>query len=244
MNLPNKLTLSRIAAVPVFLFFLVPGWFGQFLGLDRWGRYAAAAIFVLASITDLLDGMIARKRNIVSELGKFLDPIADKLLVTAALVALVKTDGLSVWVVVIIIAREFIVTGLRIVAAGQGVVIAAGRLGKMKTTFQTIAIVAILIHDFPVSLIFPWLPVGKICMAIAVVLTVVSGIDYVAKNAYIIKKRQTRNNCRPEAALHGNLCMLKYNSTITQCLGLWLSPAIYWALGLLRERRRTAWTNS
>lgn len=190
MNLPNKLTLSRILATPVFLFFLVPGWFGQFLGIDQWGRYAAAAIFVLASITDLLDGMIARKRNIVSEMGKFLDPIADKLLVTAALVALVKTDNLSVWAVVIIIAREFIVTGLRIVAAGQGVVIAAGKLGKIKTTFQIIAIVAILIRDFPVSLVLPWLPVGNICMGIAVVLTVVSGVDYVARNAYIIKRGQ------------------------------------------------------
>ncbi|HPU45963.1 MAG TPA: CDP-diacylglycerol--glycerol-3-phosphate 3-phosphatidyltransferase, partial [Thermoclostridium sp.] len=105
-----------------------------------------------------------------------------------ALTALVATDNLSVWAVVIIIAREFIVTGIRVVAAGQGVVIAAGKLGKLKTTFQTIAIVAILIRDFPVSLIFPWLPVGRICMAIAVVLTVVSGIDYVVKNAYIIKK--------------------------------------------------------
>ncbi|NLI38103.1 MAG: CDP-diacylglycerol--glycerol-3-phosphate 3-phosphatidyltransferase [Clostridiaceae bacterium] len=188
MNLPNKLTLSRILATPVFLFFLVPGWFGQFLGLDQWGRYAAAAIFVLASITDLLDGMIARKQNSVSELGKFLDPIADKLLVTTALVAMVMTDNLSVWAVVIIISREFIVTGIRVVAAGQGIVIAAGKLGKIKTIFQIIAIVAILIHDFPVSLILPWLPVGDICMAIAVVLTVVSGIDYVAKNAYIIKK--------------------------------------------------------
>ncbi len=188
MNLPNKLTLSRILATPVFLFFLVPGWFGQFLGLDQWGRYAAAAIFVLASITDLLDGMIARKQNSVSELGKFLDPIADKLMVTTALVAMVMTDNLSVWAVVIIISREFIVTGIRVVAAGQGIVIAAGKLGKIKTIFQIIAIVAILIHDFPVSLILPWLPVGDICMAIAVVLTVVSGIDYVAKNAYIIKK--------------------------------------------------------
>ena len=187
MNLANKLTLSRIAAAPIFLFFLVPGWFGQFLGLAVWGRYAAAGIFILASITDLLDGMVARKYNIISELGKFLDPIADKLLVTTALVALVMTDNLSVWAVVIIISREFIVTGIRVVAAGQGIVIAAGKLGKWKTTFQIIAIIAILIHDFPVSIILPWLPVGTICMVIAVILTVVSGIDYVVKNAYIIK---------------------------------------------------------
>jgi CDP-diacylglycerol--glycerol-3-phosphate 3-phosphatidyltransferase len=188
MNLANKLTLSRIAAAPIFLFFLVPGWFGQFLGLSSWGRYAAAGIFVLAALTDLFDGMIARKYNIISEMGKLLDPIADKLLVTTALVALVMTDGLSVWAVVIILAREFIVTGIRVVAAGQGVVIAAGRLGKWKTTFQIIAIVAILIRDFPVSLILPWLPVGNICMVIAVILTIISGIDYIVRNAYIIKK--------------------------------------------------------
>ena len=188
MNLANKLTLSRIAAVPFFLFFLVPGWFGQFLGLSVWGRYAAAVVFVLASITDLLDGMIARKYNIISEFGKLMDPIADKLLVSTALVALIMTDNLSVWAVAIIISREFIVTGIRVVAVGQGIVIAAGKLGKLKTIFQIIAIVAILIHDFPVSIIMPWLPVGTICMVIAVILTIVSGIDYVVKNAYIIKK--------------------------------------------------------
>lgn len=187
MNLANKLTLSRIVATPIFLFFLVPGWFGQFLGLDLWGRYAAAALFILASITDLVDGIIARKYNMVSDLGKFLDPIADKLLVTSALIALVKTDNLSVWIVVIIIAREFIVTGIRVLANGQKIVIAASKLAKWKTTFQIIAIVAYLIKDFPVSLIAPWLPVGQICMIIAVILTIVSGWDYVAKHAYIIK---------------------------------------------------------
>lgn len=185
MNLPNKISLFRILATPVFLFFLVPGWFGQFLGLAQWGRYAAAAIFVIAAITDMVDGKIARKYNQISELGKFLDPIADKLLVTAALVALIMTDGLSVWVVFIILAREFIVTGFRIVAVGQGVVIAADKWGKIKTVLQIVAIVAILIRDFPVSLIVD-IPIGMPLMYVAMVMTIISGFNYVAKNIKVL----------------------------------------------------------
>ena len=189
MNLPNKITIARILATPVFLFFLVPGWFGQFLGLDQWGRYAATAVFIIAALTDLVDGKIARKYNLVSELGKFLDPIADKLLVTAALIAFIMTDNLSVWAVFIIIARECIVTGFRIVAAGQGVVIAADKLGKWKTTLQMAAIIAILLRDFPISL-FTDFPVGMTLMVAAVIMTVLSGINYVVKNANILKGSQ------------------------------------------------------
>lgn len=189
MNLPNKISLFRILATPVFLFFLVPGWFGQFFGLDQWGRYAAAAIFIIASLSDMIDGKIARKYNMVSELGKFLDPIADKLLVTAALVAFIMTDNLSVWVVFIILAREFIVTGFRIVAAGQGVVIAADKWGKIKTVLQIVAIVAILIHDFPVSL-FLDIPIGMPLMYVAMVMTLISGINYVVKNIKILSAGQ------------------------------------------------------
>lgn len=185
MNLPNKITISRILATPVFLFFLVPGWFGQFLGLDQWGRYVAAIIFVAAALTDLVDGNLARKHNLVTELGKFLDPIADKLLVTSALIAFIKTDNLSVWIVFIIISREFIVSGFRLVAAGQGVVIAADKWGKIKTVLQIIAIVAILIRDFPFSLVTDF-PVGMVVMYLAVVMTVISGINYVVKNAKIL----------------------------------------------------------
>ncbi len=186
MNLPNKITIARILATPVFLFFLVPGWFGQFFGLDQWGRYAATVVFIIAALSDLVDGKIARKYNLVSELGKFLDPIADKLLVTSALIAFVMTDNLSVWAVFIIIAREFIVTGFRVVAAGQGVVIAADKLGKWKTTLQIIAIIAILIRDFPFSLVTDF-PVGMVIMWVAVLMTIVSGINYVVKNANILK---------------------------------------------------------
>ncbi len=185
MNLANKITISRILATPVFLFFLVPGWFGQYFGLDQWGRYAAAVIFILASLTDMVDGNIARKNNMVTELGKFLDPVADKLLVTSALIAFIKTDNLSVWAVFIIIAREFIVTGFRVIAAGRGVVIAADKWGKIKTVVQILAIVAILIRNFPISL-FTDFPVGMVLMYIAVILTIVSGINYIAKNAKVL----------------------------------------------------------
>lgn len=185
MNLANKITISRILATPVFLFFLVPGWFGQFFGLDQWGRYVAAVVFILASITDMVDGNIARKNNMVTELGKFLDPVADKLLVTSALIAFIRTDNLSVWAVFIIIAREFIVTGFRVIAAGRGVIIAADKWGKIKTVIQIVAIVAILIRNFPISLITDF-PLGMILMYIAVVLTVISGVNYIAKNAKVL----------------------------------------------------------
>lgn len=185
MNLANKITISRILATPVFLFFLVPGWFGQFIGLDQWGRYVAAVIFVLASITDMVDGNIARKQNMVTELGKFLDPVADKLLVTSALIAFIRTDNLSVWAVFIIIAREFIITGFRVIAAGRGVIIAADKWGKIKTVVQIVAIVAILIRNFPISL-FTDFPLGMVLMYIAVVLTVISGVNYIVKNSKVL----------------------------------------------------------
>jgi CDP-diacylglycerol--glycerol-3-phosphate 3-phosphatidyltransferase len=185
MNLANKITISRILATPVFLFFLVPGWFGQFIGLDQWGRYVAAVIFVLASITDMVDGNIARKYNMITELGKFLDPVADKLLVTSALIAFIRTDNLSVWAVFIIIAREFIITGFRVIAAGRGVIIAADKWGKIKTVVQIVAIVAILIRNFPISL-FTDFPLGMVLMYIAVVLTVISGVNYIVKNSKVL----------------------------------------------------------
>lgn len=185
MNLPNKITLSRILATPIFLFLLIPGWFGQFFGLDQWGRIAAAVVFILASLTDLVDGKLARKHNMVSDLGKFLDPIADKLLVTSALIALIKTDDLSVWVVFIIIAREFIVSGFRLVAASQGLVIAADKLGKIKTILQIIAIVAMLIKDFPFSL-FTGFPVGLAIMYLATIMTIISGANYLIFNSKIL----------------------------------------------------------
>ena len=191
MNLANRISMIRIAATPVFLLLLMPGPLGPLLGMDAWGRWAAAILFILASATDALDGYVARKYHLVTDLGKFLDPIADKLLVMAALVALTQTDDLSVWGVFIILAREFIISGIRIVAAGQGKVIAASGIAKWKTVFQLIAIIALLLRDFPISLIAP-VPVGLVTFWIAVALTIVSGADYLKKNGSVLKDGSAR----------------------------------------------------
>jgi len=188
MNLPNKITLSRIFIVPVFMLFVVP--LPAWLGGSDWlrvihGNYIAAAIFIIASSTDVVDGYIARKRKLVTRFGKFLDPIADKLLVTAAILALVQTGDISGWVAMIIIAREFIVTGLRLVAAGEGIVIAASKLGKFKTILQDIAIVAIILHNFPLST-FTSFPFDTYAMTAAVLITVYSLYDYIKKNIKVI----------------------------------------------------------
>ena len=169
MNLPNKLTILRTIMIPVFLIFLyIPG-----LGMT--GDVLAAAIFVLASFTDLLDGKIARKYNLVTNFGKFMDPLADKLLVCSALIALVDLDRIPAWVVIIIIAREFIISGFRLIASDNGVVIAASYWGKFKTTFQIILL--ILNIDYPYSNI-----VNMVIMYIALALTIISLLDYIIKN--------------------------------------------------------------
>ncbi|MEG1810120.1 MAG: CDP-diacylglycerol--glycerol-3-phosphate 3-phosphatidyltransferase [Clostridia bacterium] len=172
MNLPNKLTIFRIALIPLFVIcFYIP---------VRCWEFIAAAVFVIAYATDMLDGHIARKNNIVTDFGKLMDPIADKLLTASALIMLTGIDMLSPIPTIIIIAREFIVSGLRLIAAGDGIVIAAGKLGKLKTITQCIAIVltilqksiAVLLH-FRLDLVIMW---------IAVALTVISAIDFVLKN--------------------------------------------------------------
>lgn len=164
LNLANKLTILRILLIPVFLVLMaikVP-----------YGVYAATLVFLLASITDKLDGYIARHRNQITNLGKFMDPLADKLLVVSALVSLVEMGRLSTWMVMIIIAREFTITGLRAIAASEGIVIAASRWGKLKTAIQIIAIIAALIQ-------FPYY---RILMWAAVIVTIISGVDYLYKN--------------------------------------------------------------
>lgn len=171
MNLANKLTLLRIFLVPVFMFFL--------LTRIPYGQYIAAVIFIFAASTDGLDGYIARKRKEVTTLGKLLDPLADKLLVSAALICLVDLKLVSGWVAFIIIARELFVTGLRSIAASEGVIIAASKLGKVKTVSQIIAIVAILLQDQITYLI--QLNLGKYMMYLAVLITVWSGVDYFLK---------------------------------------------------------------
>jgi len=175
MNLPNKLTLLRVLMIPFFVgVLLLDGGNSQLL------RNVAAAIFIVASLTDLLDGMIARKYNLVTNFGKFMDPLADKLLVCAALICLVELGQLPAWMVIVIISREFIISGFRLVAVEQGIVIAASYWGKFKTTFQMIAIVLLVVH-LPVLHPLTW-----ICTWVALVLTVISLVDYVMKNIAVL----------------------------------------------------------
>ncbi|WP_456275427.1 CDP-diacylglycerol--glycerol-3-phosphate 3-phosphatidyltransferase [Bacillus sp. AK128] len=184
MNLPNKITVSRIFLIPLFLIVtLAPFSWGEIVV----GEYSipvthlvGAIIFIIASCTDWIDGYYARKLNMVTNLGKFLDPLADKLLVSAALITLVELQLAPAWMVIVIISREFAVTGLRLVLAGEGEVVAANMLGKIKTWAQIIAVSALLLHNFP----FVWLniPFDMISLWVAVFFTIYSGWDYFDKN--------------------------------------------------------------
>lgn len=176
MNLPNKLTIIRVVMIPFFVFFLLSDLLG---GAADW---TALIIFVVASLTDLLDGHIARKHNLVTNFGKFMDPLADKLLVSAAMICLVELGRLPAWIVVIIISREFIISGFRLIASDNGVVIAASYWGKFKTTFQMIMI-CLLIADIQMIR-----SVTTIVTAIALILTVVSLVDYIIKNKNVMKE--------------------------------------------------------
>ena len=175
MNLPNKLTTLRVIMIPFFVFFLL--WQN---GGNHTFRMIALALFIIASLTDLLDGKIARKYNLVTNFGKFMDPLADKLLVCSALICLIELNALPAWMVIIIISREFIISGFRLIASDNGVVIAASYWGKFKTTFQMVSVV-LLILDIP-ALAF----VTTICVWIALVLTIVSLVDYIYKNHKIL----------------------------------------------------------
>lgn len=174
MNLPNKLTMFRVILIPFFVGFLLV----DITPVDKW---IALAVFIIASLTDMLDGKIARKYNLVTNFGKFMDPLADKLLVCSALVCLVAVDRIPAWMVIVIIAREFIISGFRLVASDNGVVIAASYWGKFKTTFQIIMI-CLMIADLAalqlLTAIVTW---------VAVILTVVSLVDYLVKNKEVMK---------------------------------------------------------
>ena len=173
MNLPNKLTMLRVILIPFFVVFML----GSLLGdADKW---IALGIFIAASLTDLLDGKIARKYNLVTDFGKLMDPLADKLLVSAALICLCEMGRLAAWIVIIIISREFIISGLRQIAADNGIVIAASYWGKYKTTFQMIMICLLIVNIDVLSLI------SAIVTWIAVILTIVSVIDYMVKNRQV-----------------------------------------------------------
>jgi CDP-diacylglycerol--glycerol-3-phosphate 3-phosphatidyltransferase len=170
MNLPNKITIFRVALIPVVLIILYSNL--------PYSVYVAALIFIIAAITDFIDGYIARKRNLVTDFGKLTDPLADKILVISVLVYLVSMQVIPDWMVIIIVAREFGVSGLRILSASQGVVIPASKLGKFKTQSQMIAVVfALLLWPY-----YWWV------MLIAVILTVASGLEYFWKGRHLIKE--------------------------------------------------------
>ncbi len=175
MNLPNKLTIFRVILIPVFILLF-------FLADSPW---YAAGVFVLASLTDTADGMIARKYNLVTTFGKFADPLADKLLVASAMICMVQTGVLPAWIVVVIIAREFIISGFRLVAAEQGIVIAAGWWGKVKTAVQMVMIVC-LILNFQLA----WFQIlCQVLIWLSLILTIISLVDYIKKNAQVLKNQ-------------------------------------------------------
>lgn len=176
MNLPNKLTILRmIMIIPFVVFMLVP--------IGGAGKWIALALFVIASLTDLLDGKIARKYNLVTTFGKFMDPLADKLLVCSALICLVEMGKIPAWIVIIIVSREFIISGFRLVASDSGIVIAASYWGKFKTVSQMLMVI-VLIADL--GGVFDM--IGTALIWIALILTVVSLVDYIAKNVQVLTK--------------------------------------------------------
>ena len=170
MNLPNKLTVFRVILVIPFVALMLSGY-------DLW----AVVVFIIASLTDLLDGKIARKYNLITDFGKFMDPLADKLLVCAAMICLVEMGRLPAWMVIVIISREFIISGFRLVASDNGVVIAASYWGKFKTTFQMLMIIVLMLN---LGGVFD--TIGLVLTWIALILTVVSLVDYLVKNKQVI----------------------------------------------------------
>lgn len=180
MNLPNKLTLFRVILIPFFVLFLL---------IDPSNityRLIADAIFIVASLTDMLDGKIARKYNLVTNFGKFMDPLADKLLVCSAMICLISTGQLYAWIVIIIVAREFIISGFRLIAVENGVVIAANIWGKCKTVSQMIMII-VLVANFDFAI---WQVLGQILIWLSLVLTVISLVVYIVQNKSVLKEQK------------------------------------------------------
>lgn len=175
MNLPNKLTVLRVIMVPFFVFFMLTDVGGA---ANKW---IALVIFCVASLTDMLDGKIARARNLVTNFGKFMDPLADKLLVCSAMICLIPPGKLAAWIVIVIIAREFIISGFRLVASDAGIVIAASYWGKFKTVSQMFMII-VLIADLGGAFDM----IGTILIWVSLILTIVSLFDYVAKNVQVL----------------------------------------------------------
>lgn len=174
MNLPNKLTMFRVILIPVFIVVLMTG-----LIADPLNRYIGTLIFCVASFTDYLDGHIARKYNLVTNFGKFMDPLADKLLVSSALICMIEMGMLPAWIVIIIISTVFIITGFRLIAAEGGLVIAASWWGKIKTVTQMIMIILLLLGVQGI--------IATILIFLATLFTVISGVDYIVKNISILR---------------------------------------------------------
>jgi len=176
MNLANRLTILRILLIPVFLVLL-------YVSEDPIIRYVAVFVFIIASLTDLLDGHIARSRNLITDFGKFMDPLADKLLVTAALIYMVEVGQIAAWIIIIIISREFVISGLRLVAAAKGIVLAASWWGKLKTATTMVMIIVVLL-ELPFAFMDP---VEWVLIAASTLFTIISGTDYVLKNLDVFK---------------------------------------------------------
>ncbi|TCK97957.1 CDP-diacylglycerol--glycerol-3-phosphate 3-phosphatidyltransferase [Natranaerovirga hydrolytica] len=174
MNIANKLTILRVILIPVFLIFLLTDF-------STHNNIYALIIFAVASFTDFLDGYLARSLNLVTNFGKFMDPLADKLLVSSALISFVYLEWLAPWVVIVIISREFIISGFRVVAASDGLVIAASYWGKIKTVFQMVMII-VLMANFSGTTIYY---IEQILIYLAVIFTVISAIDYMVKNQHV-----------------------------------------------------------
>ncbi|NLG05820.1 MAG: CDP-diacylglycerol--glycerol-3-phosphate 3-phosphatidyltransferase [Clostridia bacterium] len=179
MNLPNKLTLCRVVMVPFFVFFMLTDYIGES------GKWVSLALFVVASMTDWLDGYLARKNNLVTDFGKFMDPLADKLLVCSAMICLIEKQVLPAWIVIVIISREFIISGFRLIAADHGIVIAASYWGKFKTVFQMVMIILMII-DFKQPVLHS---ITILIMWIALILTIISLIDYLLKNKSVMSNQ-------------------------------------------------------
>lgn len=176
MNLANKITIFRMFLVPIFMVVLYSDL--------SYASELAAGVFILASLTDTLDGYIARSRNLITDFGKFMDPLADKILVSAALISLVGLGKIPAWVVVVIIAREFTITGFRTLAVSSGITIAASPLGKIKTITQLVAITLILLNNYPFEKF--GIPMDNILLYISLFFTVLSGLDYLYKNKKVL----------------------------------------------------------
>ena len=179
MNTPNKLTIARMIIVPFLVIFLLTGWGGEA------NRYISLTLFVVASVTDWFDGYLARKNNLVTNFGKFMDPLADKLLVCSAMICMIDLKRLPAWFVIIIIAREFIISGFRLIAAENGIVIAANYWGKFKTASQMIMLILLILHFDGIFVILE-----QIFIWLSLALTIISLITYIWQNRTVLSMQE------------------------------------------------------